>query len=46
MFLIPPLLEDRAEIQKNFDGFLVQMKSIEFALEINWPLVTEVIDQS
>ena len=39
IFLIPPLLEARAEIQKIFVGFLVQMKSLEFAFEINWPLL-------
>ena len=39
IFLIQPLLEARAEIQKYFRWFLVQMKSLEFAFEINWPLV-------
>jgi hypothetical protein len=40
IFLIPPLLEARAEIQKkNHWVFLVQMKSLEFAFKINWPLV-------
>ena len=34
-FLIQPLLEARAEIQKYFVDFLVQMKSLEFAFEIN-----------
>ena len=38
IFLIQPLLEARAEIQKYFCWFLVQMKSLEFAFEINWPL--------
>ena len=38
IFLIWPLLEARAEIQKYFRWFLVQMKSLEFAFEINWPL--------
>ena len=38
IFLIWPLLEARAEIQKYFHWFLVQMKSLEFAFEINWPL--------
>ena len=38
IILIWPLLEARAEIQKYFVGFLVQMKSLEFAFEINWPL--------
>ena len=40
IFLIQPLLEARAKIQKYFCWFLVQMKSLEFAFEINWPLVT------
>ena len=35
MFLIWPLLEKYKNI---FVGFLVQMKSLEFAFEINWPL--------
>ena len=37
-FLIQPLLEARAEIQKYFRwffGFLVLMKSLEFAFEMN-----------
>ena len=34
--------EARAEIQKYFCCFLVQMKSLEFAFEINWPLVTHL----
>ena len=38
IFLIRSLLEARAEIQKYFRWFLVQMKSLEFAFEINWPL--------
>jgi hypothetical protein len=38
IFLIRPLLEDRAEIQKYFCCFLVQMKNLVFAFEINWPL--------
>ena len=37
-FLIHLILEARAEIQKYFRWFLVQMKSWEFAFEINWPL--------
>ena len=32
---IRPILEARAEIQKYFPWFLVQMKSLEFAVEIN-----------
>ena len=43
IFLIRPLLEARAEIQKYFFGFLVQMKSLEFAFENNWPLETDKI---
>ena len=36
IFLNHPLLEARAEIQKYIlVGFLVQMKSLEFAFEIN-----------
>ena len=35
MFLIRPLLEAKAEIQKYFRWFLVQMKSLDFAFEIN-----------
>ena len=35
IFLIPPLLEARAEIQKYFRWFLLQMKTLEFAIEIN-----------
>ena len=31
----------RAKIQKYFRWFLVQMKSLEFAFEINWPLKSE-----
>ena len=42
--MIRPLLEARAEIQKNFVGFLVQMKSLEFAFEINWPLLKYLIE--
>ena len=38
IFLIWPLLEARAEIRNIFVGFLVQMKSLELAYEINWPL--------
>ena len=38
IFLIWPLLEARAEIKKYFRWFLVQMKILEFAFEINWPL--------
>ena len=30
----------RAEIEKYFVQFLVQMKVVEFAFEINWPLVS------
>ena len=33
-----PLLEARAEIENIFVGFLVQMKTLEFAFEIKWPL--------
>ena len=36
IFLIRPLLE--AEIQKYFLGFLIKMKSLEFAFKINLPL--------
>ena len=35
IFLIQPLLEAREELQKHFRWFLVQMKSLEFAFEIN-----------
>ena len=38
IFLIQPLLGARAEIQKYFRWFLVQMKSLEFSFKINWPL--------
>ena len=38
IFLIWPLLEARAVIKNIFAGFLVQMKSLEFAFKINWPL--------
>ena len=38
IFLIRPLLETRAEIQKLFTSFLAQMKNLEFAFEINWSL--------
>ena len=38
IFLIWPLLEARAEYKNIFVGFLVQMKSLEFAFEINRPL--------
>ena len=31
--------EARAEIQKHFRWFLVQMKTLEFAYEISWPLM-------
>ena len=37
IFLIWPTLEARAEIQKYFVGFLVSMKTLKFALKINWP---------
>ena len=42
IFLIGPLLEARAEVQKYFRWFLVQMKSLEFAFEINWPLARQI----
>ena len=35
IFLIQSLLEARAEMQNISVGFLVQMKSLEFAFEIN-----------
>ena len=35
IFLIRPVLEAWAEMQKYFRWFLVQMKSLEFAFEIN-----------
>ena len=38
IFLIGPLLEAKVEIQKHFHWFLVQIKSLEFAFEMNWPL--------
>jgi hypothetical protein len=38
--MIWPILEARAEIQKYFRWFLVQMKTSKFAFEINWPLGT------
>ena len=31
----------RAEIEKYFVQFLVQMKTVEFAFEIIWPLVSD-----
>ena len=37
--MIRPLLEARAEIQKYFRSFLVQMKTLKFAFEIYWPLL-------
>ena len=43
IFLIRPLLEARAEIQKYFRCFLVQMKSLEFAFEINLPLAKTAV---
>ena len=46
IFLIRPLLEARAEIQKYFRWFLVQMKSLEFAFEINWPLALHHLSQN
>ena len=39
IFLNWLIFEARKEIQKYFRWFLVQMKSLEFAFEINWPLV-------
>ena len=39
IFLIRPLLEARAEIQKYFHWFLVQIKTLKFAFKINWPLI-------
>ena len=33
------LFEARAEIQKHFRWFLVQMKTLEFAYEISWPFL-------
>ena len=42
-FLNRPLLEARAEIQKYFRWFLVQIKSLEFSFEINWPLAARAI---
>ena len=38
--LIWPLLEARTEIKEYFRCFLVQMKGLELAFEINWPLGT------
>ena len=38
IFLIWPLFKAIAEKQKYVPWFLVQMKSLEFAFEINWPL--------
>ena len=35
IFLIGPLLETRAEIQKHFRWFWVQMKRLQFTFEIN-----------
>ena len=32
------ILEARAELQKYLSRFLVQMKTLKFASEINWPL--------
>jgi hypothetical protein len=32
------ILEARAELQKYFSRFLVQIKTLKFASEINWPL--------
>ena len=43
IFLIQPLLEARAEIQNIFVGFLVQMKSLKFAFEIDWPLACKTV---
>ena len=43
IFLIRSLLEAREEIQKYFLCFFVQMKSLEFAFETNWPLVASQI---
>ena len=37
-FMIWPILEARAEIQKYFRSFLVQMKTLKFASEVYWPL--------
>ena len=36
--MIWSILEARAEIEKYFRSFLVQMKTSKFAFEINWPL--------
>ena len=36
-----PILEARAEIEKHFVRFLVQMKTSKFAFEINWPLTEQ-----
>jgi hypothetical protein len=36
--MIWPILEARAEIEKYFRSFLVQMKTSKFTFEINWPL--------
>ena len=41
IFLIWPLLDATAKVQI-FVFFFVQMKSSEFAFEINWPLVGAV----
>ena len=37
IFFIQPLLEARAEIKKNT---FIQMKTLKFAFEIDWPLET------
>ena len=39
-FLIRPLLEARAGIQKYFSWFFGSSESLEFAFETNWPLGT------
>ena len=36
--MIWPILEARAEIQKYFRSFLVQMNTFKNHSEINWPL--------
>ena len=35
IFLIRPPIEAKAELQNIFVGFLVQMKNLEFAFDIN-----------
>ena len=37
--MIWPILEARAEIEKYFCSFFVQMKTSKSAFEINWPII-------